>query len=174
VWKLSITHSLDCLYIKDLISLWCTLRVVTPLSSHSQSSENGDMPRSPWKAEGPFYEDWEFHSSPPRVKNGENFLCESFAAKLLFFTLGRFFHRWRLAVARSPWTEHKFLPHADSRVIPILHSPRATIGVSHFLHGEAILLAPLFPHSPFSEELWQPLFHVCSWDIYHMKWTTLV
>jgi hypothetical protein len=35
------------------------------------------------------------------------------------------------------WTEHKFLPHADSRII--LHSPWATIGVSHFLHGEAIL-----------------------------------
>ena len=32
----------------------------------------------------------------------------------------------------------------------ILHSPRATIGVSNFLHGEAILLAPHFPHPPFS------------------------
>ena len=41
-------------------------------------------------------------------------------------------------------TEHKFLPHADSRVIPILHSPWATIGVSHFLNEEAILLAPFF------------------------------
>jgi hypothetical protein len=50
------------------------------------------------------------------------------------------------------WTKHKFLPHADSQVIPIMHSPffTATIIVSHFLHGEAILLAPLFPHSSFS------------------------
>jgi hypothetical protein len=32
------------------------------------------------------------------------------------------------------------------------HSPFSTShkGVSHFLHGEAIILAPLFPHSPFS------------------------
>jgi hypothetical protein len=43
----------------------------------------------------------------------------------------------------------------------ILHSPFSTghKGVSHFLHGEAILLAALFLilHSPFSEEVWQPL-----------------
>jgi hypothetical protein len=43
--------------------------VVTPLSSHSQFSENGDVARSLWKAERRFYEDWEVHSSPPRVKN---------------------------------------------------------------------------------------------------------
>ena len=43
-------------------------------------------------------------------------------------------------------------------VILILHSPFSTghKGVSTFLHEEAILLA-LFPHSPFSEEVWQPL-----------------
>jgi len=35
-------------------------------------------------------------------------------------------------------------------VIPILHSPRATKGCHTFLHGEAILLAPPFPHSPLS------------------------
>jgi hypothetical protein len=29
----------------------------------------------------------------------------------------------------------------------ILHGPQR---VSHFLHGEAILLPPLFPHPPFS------------------------
>jgi hypothetical protein len=34
----------------------------------------------------------------------------------------------------------------------ILHSPKkATKGCHTFLRGEAILLAPLFPHSPFSE-----------------------
>jgi hypothetical protein len=36
----------------------------------------------------------------------------------------------------------------------ILHSPfseKATKGCYTFLHGEAILLAPLFPHFPFSE-----------------------
>jgi hypothetical protein len=93
------------------------LGVVTPLSSHSQRMENGDMARSPWMAEGPFSEigEWRMKktSSPPRVKNGENFLCEGFTAK--------------------PFS--------------ILHGPQR---VSHFLHGEAILLAPLFPHSPFS------------------------
>jgi hypothetical protein len=30
-------------------------------------------------------------------------------------------------------------------------SEKATKGCHTFLHGEAILLAPLFPHSPFSE-----------------------
>jgi hypothetical protein len=51
-------------------------------------------------------------------------------------------------------------------------APAATIGVSHFLHGEAILLAPLFPrspfsHSPFSEKVYNPYWqlhgHVQSW-----------
>jgi hypothetical protein len=52
----------------------------------------------------------------------------------------------------SVWIEHKFLPHAGGNGKPILHSPFSTghKGVSHFLHGEAILLAPLFPHSSFS------------------------
>jgi len=35
-------------------------------------------------------------------------------------------------------------------VIPILHFPQATKGCHTFLHGEAILLAPFFLHSPFS------------------------
>ena len=39
-------------------------------------------------------------------------------------------------------------------VIVILHSPfseKATKGCHTFLHGETILLAPLYPHSPFSK-----------------------
>jgi hypothetical protein len=39
-------------------------------------------------------------------------------------------------------------------IIVILHSPfseKGTKGCHTFLHGEAILLAPLFLHSPFSE-----------------------
>jgi hypothetical protein len=78
-------------------------------------------------AEGPFSENGNpnFFSSA-----GEEWsiLGEVFTACLLFLT------------RRSPFS--------------ILHPPfseKATKGCHTFLHGEAILLAPLFPHSPFSE-----------------------
>jgi hypothetical protein len=65
--------------------------------------------------------------SPLEVKKWA-ILGEVFTACLLFLT-------WR-----SPFS--------------ILHPPfseKITKGCHTFLHGEAILLAPLFPHSPFSE-----------------------
>jgi hypothetical protein len=61
----------------------------------------------------------------------------------------------------GPFSE-KFSPHA-SYFSPVgLHSPspfseKATKGCHTFLHGEAILLAPLFPHSPFSENSFSDL-----------------
>jgi hypothetical protein len=80
-------------------------------------------------AEGPFSENGNpnFFSS-----GGEEWaiLGEVFTTCLLFLT-------WR-----SPFS--------------ILHPPfskKATKGCHTFLHGEAILLAPLFPHSPFSEKV---------------------
>jgi hypothetical protein len=106
-----------------------TIGDVTPLSSHSQSSDNGDVARSPWKAEGPFYEDWEFHSSPPRVKNGEwrRFLVRRFSCKTFIFHVGSLLSPLEARfVWPSVWTKHKLLPHADSWVIPIIHSPFST------------------------------------------------
>ena len=68
-------------------------------------------------------------SSPPRVKNGE--FSEKFSPQASYFSP---------AGLHSPFST--------------LHSPfseKATKGCHTFLHIEAILLAPLFPHSPFSE-----------------------
>ena len=48
-----------------------SLGAVTLLSSHSWSSENGEVAPSPWMAEGPFSEKETLTSSPPPVKNGE-------------------------------------------------------------------------------------------------------
>jgi hypothetical protein len=81
-----------------------TIGVVTPLSSHSRRSENGDVAPSPWMAKGPF--------------------------------------------------SKKISPQASCFLPAGLHSPfseKATKGCHTFLCGEAILLAPLFPHSPFSD-----------------------
>jgi hypothetical protein len=76
-------------------------------------------------AEGPFSENGKpnFFSSA-----GEEWriLGEGFTAGLLFLTRGR-------SILHSPFSE------------------KATKGCHTFLHGEAILFAPLFPHSPFSE-----------------------
>jgi hypothetical protein len=76
-------------------------------------------------AEGPFSENGKpnFFSS-----TGEEWriLGEGFTTGILSLTRGRFF-------LHSPFSE------------------QATKGCHTFIHGEAILLAPLFPHSPFSE-----------------------
>jgi hypothetical protein len=61
-------------------------------------------------------------SSPPPVKNGE--FSEKFSSQASYFSP---------ACLHSPFSE------------------KATKGWHTFLHGEAILLAPLFPHSPFFE-----------------------
>ena len=65
-------------------------------------------------------------SSPPWVKNGE------FSEKV------------------SPHA-YCFSPGVASFILHSPFSEKATKGCHTFLHGEAILLAPLFPHSPFSE-----------------------
>ena len=70
---------------------YVTIGVVTHFSSHSQSSERGRA--CSLKIETSILL---LHGG--RMESGENFLCEAFTAKLLFFTWGRFFHRWRLVV----------------------------------------------------------------------------
>ena len=62
-------------------------RVVTPLSSHFQRSENAEVAPSPWMAEGAFLE----NGNPNFVSStGEEWriLGEGFAAGLLFLTRG--------------------------------------------------------------------------------------
>ena len=120
-------------------------------------SENGEWGRCTLSLNGggPIFGDW-------RMENEENFLWKV----LLFFTWGCFFHLestlqksawWMRKRTSNPsvWIKHKFLPHAGGNGNShsssfILHSPRATKRCHTFLHGEAILLTPLFPHSPFS------------------------
>jgi hypothetical protein len=69
---------------------------------------------------------------------------------------GPIFGDWRMNKTSSPpWVKNgqwrKLLVRRFHRKT-ILHSPFSTYhkGLSHFLHEEAILLAPLLPHSPFS------------------------
>ena len=45
----------------------------------------------------------------------------------------------------------RFIHQVTFCILFVFNTPkRSTVGVSHFLHGEAIQLAPLFPYSPFS------------------------
>ena len=88
-----------------------TIRVVTPLSSHSRRSENGDVAPSPRMAEGPFSE----NGKPNFVSSaGEEWriLGEGFTTGLMFLSWGRFFHRFCFSILReghkgvshlSPW-----------------------------------------------------------------------
>jgi hypothetical protein len=90
-------------------------------------------------------------SSPPRVKN-EEFLekvsphASCFSPGVASFIIGGepcliCCGGCRCAIALHRQERHKV----------ILHSPfseKATKGCYTFLHGEAILLTPLFPHSP--------------------------
>jgi hypothetical protein len=82
------------------------------------------------KGGGSIFEDWGFHSFPPWVKNGEwrKLLVRRFYRKASVFHMGSLL---------SP-LEHKFLPHANSRVIPILHS------LFSILHGpqRGVTLSP--------------------------------
>ena len=57
------------------------------------------------------------------------------------------------------WIKHKFLPHVGNNGNHILHSPRATKGVTPFSMEKLAywLLFFLILHSPFSEKVWQPL-----------------
>ena len=141
--------------------------VVTPLSSHSQFSENGDVAHSPWKAEGPFSEDWGFHYSYPQVKNGEwrKLLVRRFYRKAYVFHLIDVYtklllHFIRVKHTKVIWACEQSINsyHKLTRVIPILHSPRATIGVSHLspwrsyhvgssISSSSILYSPIL-HSP--------------------------
>jgi hypothetical protein len=102
-------------------------------------------------AEGPFSENEKpnFFSS---VGEEWRILGEGFTTGLLFLTRGCFFHHWRGSMLDLRWWSP--LRMSTSLVIVILHSPfseKATKGCHAFLHGETILLDPLFPHSPFSE-----------------------
>ena len=109
------------------------LGVVTPLESHSPRSENGDVATWAWKEEGPFSE------------NGNpNFFSSGGEEWAILGELLTAFHSSHL-ILHSPLLTASHL---------ILHSPfseKATKGCHTFLHGEATLLAPLFPQKPFSE-----------------------
>ena len=110
-------------------------------------------------------------SSPPPVKNGE--FLEKVSPQASCFSPGVMKAHTVLRLLHSPFSEnHKGVAHLSpwrsyptgssfSSIFilqePILHSPRTTKGCHTFPHGEAILLAHLFPHSPFSEKVWQPL-----------------
>ena len=92
------------------------------------------MARSSWKAEG---EEWRMEKtySHPRVKNGERRkrLVRRFYHKAFVFhrvglyTKASFCNSFVLNTPK--WSKHVNI--ANTRVIPILHSPRTTIGVSH-------------------------------------------
>jgi hypothetical protein len=116
--------------------------------AHSRRLENGE-----WRT-----------SSLSQVKNEKwrKLLVEGFTIFHMGLLLSPGIHTtksawWMRKRTSNPsvWIEHKFLPHAGGNgnshsPFSILHSPRASKGCHTFLHGEAILLAPLFPHSPFS------------------------
>ena len=100
-------------------------------------------------------------SSPPRVKNGEcsekvSPQASCFSPRVASFT-------WRLTVLESEHVNRAYVLTTCGQQNGNSHSPfsssRATKGCHTFLHGKAILLAPLFPHPPFFREpfsiLWE-------------------
>ena len=70
-------------------------------------------------------------------------------------------HGWRMENSRRRFHRMPLVSHPGSLLSPQAHRAwsagihsyhmRATKGCHTFLHGEVVLLAPLFSHSPFSE-----------------------
>jgi hypothetical protein len=97
----------------------------------------------------PLLEWWRAHSrrmenlisSPPRVKNGE--FSEKISPQASCFSPGE--------ARNSAWFFTAGFPFLTREGNSAWFSEKATKGCHTFLYGEAILLAPLFPHSPVSE-----------------------
>jgi hypothetical protein len=94
-------------------------------------------------SEGPFSENGNPNFFSSAVEEWR-ILGESFTAGLLFLTLSH--GGWHILTKLS-----RYRVIYQQKVIYILHSPRTRKGCHTFLLREAILLTPLFPHSPFSK-----------------------